>query len=84
MTPGDRVTAIYVEMYKRVEEVDVTFILVQDDSENRHRRIGVFTLFKIASLSVADWYKNPAKHFANFLQDLVGGPEWHQETLRLV
>jgi hypothetical protein len=82
--PGERVTAIYVGMYKRLEVVSLTFILVHDDGGGRYRRVGVFTLSKIDLQSMADWYKNPAKSFTSFLQDLVGGPEWHQETLRLV
>jgi hypothetical protein len=61
----------------------LVFILVQNDGAEQYRRVGVFeTDFDIEKME--DWYKRPSRNYATLLQDVIDGPEWEQQTVRLV
>jgi hypothetical protein len=81
---GEKLLALYVGSIDRdYRGHRLVFILVQEDGAEQYRRVGVLnTPFNIEKME--KWYRRPSRNYATFLQDIIDGPEWEQQTLRLV
>jgi hypothetical protein len=80
---GDQATAVYVGTADRIGFNWLVYILVQDDGKGHYRRVGVLEQ-GVESEAMENWYRDPTRDYTMFLKDLFNGPEWHQQTLRLV